>query len=224
MAITGSSAVRRRLGAEPWAALAAAGVVVYVALDVLLAFLRPDLSLIHNAESDYGVGSYSWVMDLNFLLRGALTLSLVLAISRRWRPSPRARAGLALLAAWGVGSALLAFFPDNPPGTAVTASGGVHLLLAALAFLCALAGTIMLSVDLDYLRPLAPLRGWLLGVAVLAVVPLLALGRAGFRPSSPGGLVERCFLALELLWILIAALHLARAPDPSGTPGTAAAA
>ena len=42
--------------AKPLARLALAGVAVYVAMDVLLAFLGPESSLLYNAESDYGRG------------------------------------------------------------------------------------------------------------------------------------------------------------------------
>ena len=59
--------------AKPLARLAVAGVAGYVAIDILLAFLRPGYSLIYNAESDYGRGPWSWVMDLNFVLRCALS-------------------------------------------------------------------------------------------------------------------------------------------------------
>ncbi|HEV2259422.1 MAG TPA: DUF998 domain-containing protein, partial [Streptosporangiaceae bacterium] len=60
-----------------------------MAIDVLLAFLRPGYSLIYNAESDYGRGSWYWVMDLNFLLRCALSLVLATALSRVLRPDGR---------------------------------------------------------------------------------------------------------------------------------------
>ncbi len=217
------SPIRARGVDLPWAGLAALGVVIYVLIDVALAFLRPDLSLIHNAESDYGNGPYSWLMDINFLLRGALTFCLAAAIAKRWRPSTRARWGLILLVGWGVFSALLAFFPDNPPGTPHTASGGIHLLFAFIAFFCALIGTIVLSIRVDYLPALEGARNWLLTLSVLAVLPILALGRSGFLASSPGGLFERIFLALELAWILFAAVRLALV-QRTAKPGEVSAA
>ena len=56
------------LAARDLAWFALAGVIVYVGIDVLLRFLQPHYSLVYNAESDYGRGPWSWVMDLNFLL------------------------------------------------------------------------------------------------------------------------------------------------------------
>ncbi len=209
--------------ARRWAGLAAAGVVTYVLVDVTLALLRPGLSLVHSPESDYGVGSFSWLMDLNFLLRGALTACLLVAIVRCWRPSPTARLGVVLLAVWAALSALLAIFPDDPLGTPATASGAIHLLLALVAFLGALVGTILLSLAVGRHPPLQRVRGWLLALSVLAAVPFLALLRAGFRVDTPGGLYERLFLALELAWILVAALSLVRERGPALAEGVSSA-
>jgi hypothetical membrane protein len=116
------------------ARFALAGVAVYVAIDVLLAFLRPGYSLIYNAESDYGRGPWFWVMDLNFLLRCALSLAIASALSQVLRPDGRTRGGLALLVTWAICSGLLAFFADDPEGTPQHGSGVVHLVLAFIAF------------------------------------------------------------------------------------------
>jgi hypothetical membrane protein len=218
--MSGQTADQSPSSARTWAGLAAAGVVLYVLVDIALALVRPGLSLVHNPESDYGVGPFSWLMDLNFLLRGALTACLLLAIVRSWRPTPLARLGVLLLAMWGGFSALLAAFPDDPLGTPATAGGSVHLLLALMAFLGALAGTLVLSLAAGQLPPLVGARGWLLALAAVAVIPLLALLRTGFRADGSGGLYERVFLALELAWILVAALNVVRERqlkvEPSG--------
>jgi uncharacterized protein DUF998 len=98
-----------RLRAEPLAWFTLAGVIVYVAIDVILRFLRPGYSLLYNAESDYGRGPWYWVMDVNFPLRCALSLALVGALSQVVRPDGRTRAGLVPLVVWSVCSGLLAF-------------------------------------------------------------------------------------------------------------------
>src|ERR1700734_4290521 len=87
-------------GARPLAWLVIAGIAVYVAIDVLLAFLRPGYSLIYNAESDYGRGPWYWVMDVNFLLRCALSLAIAAALYRVLRPQGGTRGGLYLLVTW----------------------------------------------------------------------------------------------------------------------------
>jgi hypothetical protein len=196
--------------AKPLARLTLAGVGAYVAIDVLLAFLRPQYSLLYNAESDYGRGPWYWVMDINFLLRCALSLAIAAALYRVVRLDGRTRAGLALLVTWAVCSGLLAFFADNPEGTPVTGSGVVHLVLAFIAFACITVGAILISASLisdPAWRPAAPA---LLAISVAAALAYLLLGTAHQHNHVPGGLYERIFLGLELLWIAVAAIVIAR--------------
>jgi len=199
--------------AKPLARLTLAGVALYVAIDVLLAFLRPTYSLLYNAESDYGRGPWYWVMDLNFLLRCVLSLAIAAALAQAARPSPRLRAGLALLVTWAVCSGLLAFFADDPEGTPQHGSGVVHLVLAFIAFTAITIGTILISASLmsdPAWRPAAPV---MLGISIAAALAYLVLGRAVGHPHLPGGLFERIFLGLELLWITVAAFTIATGVD-----------
>jgi hypothetical membrane protein len=191
---------------RPLARLALAGVAVYLAVDVLLAFLRPGYSLIYNAESDYGRGPWYWVMDLNFLLRCAVSLAIAAALYRAARPDGAIRGGLALLATWAICSGLLAFFADDPEGTPQHGSGIIHLILAFIAFTCITAGAILISASLmsdPAWRPAAPV---LLAISVAGAIAYLLLGAALKHHHAPGGLYERIFLGLELLWIAVAAI------------------
>jgi len=198
--------------AKPLARFVLAAVAVYVAVDVLLAFLRPGYSLIYNAESDYGRGPWYWVMDLNFLLRCALSLAIAAALYRVAHPDGRTRWGLALLVTWAICSGLLAFFADNPEGTPQTASGVVHLVLAFIAFTCITIGTILISASLMSDQTWRPAAAFLLAISVAGAVAYLLLGTAGKHHHAPGGLYERIFLGLELLWVVVAAIAIARRP------------
>ena len=199
--------------AKPLAQLTLAGVALYVAIDVLLAFLRPGYSLIYNAESDYGRGPWYWVMDLNFLLRCALSLAIADALYRVVRLDGRTRSGLALLVTWAICSGLLAFFADDPEGTPQHGSGIVHLILAFIAFTCITIGTILISASLmsdPAWRPAAPA---LLAISVAGALAYLLLSTA-HKHHAPGGLYERIFLGLELLWIAVAAVAIVRRGRP----------
>jgi len=205
-----------------WAALA--GVVVYVAIDVLLAFLRPHYSLLYNAESDYGNGPWFWVMDVNFLLRCALSLAAAGALARSAGPGTRIGGGITLLAIWAACSGLLAFFTDNLEGQHVYATGAAHLLLAFVAFVCVAVATIVTSVQLRNDPYWRPAWGLLLAVAIAGAVAFLLLGSATGHKHAPGGLYERIFLGVELLWIALAAARVAimNRPGrrgPAGAPG-----
>jgi hypothetical membrane protein len=191
-----------------------------VLIDILLAFLRPDVNLLHNAESDYGVGPYSWLMDINFLLRGGLSLAAAGAILKQTSSGGRLRLGIGFLVAWGVGSGILAFLPDNPSGTPVTASGVVHLSVAFLAFICAVIGTIVLSVKFRLVPQLRQVSPLLIVISIAAAVSLLLLGHTDFRAGTLAGLYERIFLGLELVWILVVGARIfesaSRPPHPAG--------
>jgi hypothetical membrane protein len=210
--------VRRRTSTLGW--LAVAGVIVYVAIDVLLRFLRPDYSLLYNAESDYGRGPWYWVMDLNFLLRGALSVAMVVALPRAVRLDDRGRVGLILIAIWAACSALLAFFADDVEGQPVTGSGIVHLVLAFIAFPCVAIGTILVSSNLMSGQSLRSAAAVLLTVSVAGGAALLLLATAFGHQHAPGGLYERIFLGLELLWIALAGGCLAAGRLPGDTPAS----
>jgi hypothetical protein len=52
----------------------------------------------------------------------------------------------------------------------------------------------------------------LLATSAAGFAAFLLLGSATRHPHAPGGLYERIFLGLELLWIAIAAWHIAAKP------------
>ena len=205
--------------ARTLAGLSLLGVLVYVALDVLLFVLRPDLPILHHAESDYGNGPWSWLMDVNFLLRCFLSLAAVGAL---WSLLPRSapnRLALGLLAAWAICSGVLAFFSDDESGATATRHGAIHLVAAGIAFLCCLVATFLLTGALARFSRSRPLAVTLDVVWLLALLGFLLLLFFGFPPRGLGGLYERIFLGAELLWLAVAmgwALRLRPAQPGAG--------
>ena len=171
---------------KPLVRLALAGVAVYVAIDVLLAFLRPGYSLLYNAESDYGRGPWSWVMDLNFLLRCALSLAIATALYRAVRLDGRTRVGLALLVTWAICSGLLAFFADDLEGQPQHGSGVVHLVLAFIAFTAIAIGAILISASLMSDPAWRPAAAVLLALSVAGAVAYLLRLRVRHRLHRHG--------------------------------------
>ncbi len=193
-----------------WAVLALVGVALYVVLDMVVQLLPPHYSPIRQAESDLGVGPYGWLMSVNFMVRGALTLAAATAIAGAFPAASRPRFGLALLWVFGVGSALLAFFPtdilDDPrlvPHPVATPHGEIHLLLALIAFIAAPFGALLISFRVERAGPLAAVRGAAVTLALLASVALLAMPTLG--RYHVGGLAERVFLACVLGWLALLA-------------------
>jgi hypothetical membrane protein len=178
-----------------------AAIAGYVAIDIVLAAVRRDYSLISNAESDYGRGRDAWLMDTNFGLRALLSLAAAWVLSRS---SAIARWPVWLIVVWAVSSGLLGLFPDNPPGYPKHPSGSVHLILAVIAFTAIVVATTAVSITLAKEGGWGRARPVLLGLCVVAIVAYLVLPKTLAHTHGIGGAVERTFLAAELLWLVVA--------------------
>ena len=108
-----------------FATAAIALVLLYMLIDVMLQFLPPHYSVLSDAESDFVVGPFGWVMNLNFLARALMSGCLAVA---------------------GLCTAALVFFPTdvNRPAeygmTPRTTVGIVHAVFATSGLLAALLG------------------------------------------------------------------------------------
>lgn len=200
-----------------WARAAISGAVLYVIVDAVLFLVRPDLSLLHNAESDYGNGAFSWLMDTNFELRFLFSAAAAISILQALRPGRSGMTGVVLLGVWAVASAVLGVFPDDLQGASPTPHGVVHFTAAGVAFIACLLGTGLLTDE--FRRHPRTRRGVpvLTLVWIAAAVGLGSLTVVGFKPRSLGGLFERVFIGAEILWIVVATAFLTR-PKRLETP------
>ena len=198
------------------ATVALVGAVLYVLVDIVLQLLPPHYSVISEAESNLAVGPYGWIMNLNFLARGVVTLCLVAALSSFGPRSRLRQTGLGLMLFAGVCSAALAFLPtDIPPADApglapTTALGAAHLIVAAAGFVTALLAFALLTA---WLRG-SDLPGAFPAAAVLtgvAAVGLVSLGLAAVVAPGLHGLAERVCLAGVLGWVIAVSLAVRRA-------------
>lgn len=173
-------------------------IIVYVIVDVVLQLLPPHYSVISDAESDLAVGPFGWVMGLNFVARGAMSVLLVAALWRGGEASIRRRVGLVLLVVAGLCSALLVFFPTdvNGPGqfgmTQHSGVGATHVVVATTGFLTVLAGMTLVRTTRSQ--------------TVMLVVALFGLGSlAAALLSAPQvvGLAERICLVGILGWAFL---------------------
>ena len=115
------------------------GIVFYVALNAVAQSLPPHYSPIRDAESDLAIGPYGYIMAIDFVDRGILSLAFVYAFIKTvdLTGGPRApfRSALILLTCWAVGAILLALFPTDVPATPVSWHGAIHVILAIMAFI-----------------------------------------------------------------------------------------
>jgi hypothetical protein len=197
---------------------------VYVVLDLVAQLLPPHYSPISQAESDLAVGPYGYVMTLNFLMRGILSLSFLVGLSAATGLGSRSRAGVAFLAAWGVGAFILAASPTDVSVTETTGHGKLHLLVAFIAFLAAVVGEVLLSRRFSEEPRLRPIAGpsQLISVFAAVSVVLLFVGTGvPYLLRHAFGLLERIFLGFVLAWILVVSLYLLGSVRSYGAPATA---
>ena len=202
---------------------AIAGIILYVILDAVAQSLPPNYSPISQAESDLAVGPYGYIMTLNFINRGVLSLcflfGIVLTVYSTDRANARLRRGAYAFAVWSVGALLLAAFPTDVPPTPVSWHGAIHLLVAVAAFLGGAFGAFYISLGMVRSSPIARAKGIALPLAalsiILCVLELLGPAAAPGFVSNYGGLVERTFLGSVLLWVgMVAAKLLMSVPPP----------
>ena len=193
------------------------GIFLYVVLDVTAQLLPPHYSPISQAESDLAVGKFGFVMAINFLNRGLLSLLFILAFLRTLDLAKVSRSqfrtGVYLLGAWAVGALLLAVFPTDVPATPVSWHGTIHLVVAIIAFIGGAFGTLAISQELGQSRAFEGLKRVAQPTSIIVVL-LWAVDFA-LPFISPdlnlhiGGLTERLFLGSVLLWLGVVSVYIA---------------
>ena len=188
------------------------GIVLYVILDVVAQLLPPHYSPISQAESDLAVGEFGFIMTINFLVRGVLSLLFIYAFLRTLASAKLARSqfrtGTYLLGAWAVGAILLAIFPTDVPATPVSWHEAIHILLAFIVFIGAAFGTLSISQKLPQNGAFQGLKRIALPLSIIVVVFLVLFFFVHLN-SQIGGLTERLFLGSVLLWIGVVSAYLA---------------
>jgi len=193
------------------------GIVLYVVLDVVVQLLPPHYSPISQAESDLAVGKFGFIMTINFLNRGVLSLLFIYAFFRTLDYVGVARAqfrtGTYLLGVWAVGALLLAVFPTDVPATPVSWHGAIHLVVAIIAFIGGAFGTLAISQKMPQNGKFQALKRIALPLSIIVVVIWVVEFGLPFTfthlNSRIGGLTERLFLGSVLLWIGVVSAYLA---------------
>jgi hypothetical protein len=195
-------------------------IILYVALDAIAQILPPHYSPISLAESLLAVGEYWYIMTVNFLNRGFLSLmfifAFVVALNVMSVSTKPFRLGIALLAIWAVGAILLAFFPATQ-----TWQGAFHLTIALVAFIGGGFGTLEISRKMNLV---AELRGVARIANILSMIVVASWAVEFLLPfvtphlnAEIGGLTERIFLGGVLLWVGIVSGYFATHLKSRGT-------
>lgn len=191
------------------------GLVLYVVLDAVAQVLPPHYSPISQAESALAVGKFGFIMTLNFLNRAVLSLLFIYAFLRTLDlvgvTRSQFRTGTYLFSVWAVGAVLLAAFPTDVPATSVSWHGGIHLVVAIIAFIGGAFGTVAISQKLGRNREFQNLNRLAMPLSIIVIVLwVIEFGLPFLFPhlnSRVGGLTERLFLGSVLLWIGIVSAY-----------------
>ena len=206
--LPGADARRKQPGSE-LALVTISGIVVYVVIDVIAQLLPPHYNAITQPESDLAIGPYGFLMTINFAIRGLLSLALLIGLTRTLSKEGRSEFGRVLLSIWTVGAFLLALFPTDLAGQKPTLHGLIHLLVAFIAFVSVAIGELLLSLRFAADERWQTVRNPTVTIAFVTLIALFLLFFGIFAGlNGIGGLLERVFLGLSLLWILVVALHL----------------
>lgn len=175
---------------------------LYVVLDVIAQLLPPHYNVLHQPESDLGVGSYSLFMDINFVIRGIGGAALAVLLSATVTTT-RPRVGVRLLVVWAASSAALSgvhidVSSGSLDSTHSTVAGTAHLTVAFIGFACAAAGA-LLTTSRTVRQPQV-LR--ILAVTTAATLVVLI---AAVAATDLFGLFERIFIDSVLIWTSVTA-------------------
>jgi hypothetical protein len=194
-----------------------AGAGLFVASVALMHAVQPELSPVDMAVSYYMTGRLGWALGAGLVLLGIASLSLALGLRHCLTPAG-AGAGLWLFAVWAIGVIVCGLFPPDPPGhwdEPPSLSGMIHgavALIALLAFSPAawllsrrLAGLLHKRLDVRILESLAILSALCLLAFFVCLWPVF-VNRAPYAL----GFVERVLLALNVAWLVTAAVSIPR--------------
>lgn len=176
------------------AAVSLAGTGLCLACLVFLHLAPTGYSPLRNAVSEYGVGRFGGWYRAQAACAALAAIALAVALG-----GPRRV--VTLLAVFAAARILIGWFPtDTFAGGERTARGGVHLLLAAVAFVAAAWAAIALKPA----QHGEPALGW--AMAACAVGTSLAVRHETLRPWV--GLIERGFYVALLAWLALVAARL----------------
>ena len=190
------------------------GVVLNVALLVAGPFLRPDISIFHGALSQYALGPWAWLQNAGFVVLGASSLAIAVALALTPIPSPWLLLGTSLLALSAAACIGLAAFPMGGPQP-TTILGDAHQTAGTLAVglqLGALLATALAFRASPTWRGLARLGLLLLAIALVGAVLTQAELLWPALPI-PFGVVMRMVVLPTLIWWTVIAVRLRATAD-----------
>ena len=191
-------------------ACAAAAAIAFgtAALLVVALHVAPSgVSILGDGVSGYALERHAAWYRAQVVLFGSGGLLLAAAIGLRASEA----GGLAALVAFALARVAIARFPTDARGAAVTRTGGLHILLALVAFVCLPVVALRLSPAVGQLVGEGqPYGGWLTALSwALTVAMVVMFGSSVGATRRFFGLFERSEYLTGFAWLLLAAAVLA---------------
>ena len=182
--------------------------ILFTLLVIIESLLRPDYSQIFNDISDLGLGPYSIVQNINFIVFGLLSIGFAMGLGDQL-PNRAGKAVKWLIIIFGLGIILAGvtlFF--SSPNVIYAKDVISHGLVSAIAFLTIIAAQFLTWQALrgsDHVV-WGRYKIYSLISGLLSILTLILLSYTQFSPYH--GATERLFIAVWMIWIEVTGLKL----------------
>ncbi|OOG43119.1 hypothetical protein B0E52_09180 [Rhodanobacter sp. C06] len=191
------------------AAIALAGMLVFLATGIAAQGLRPELDWTRVPNSYYLIGPWGGMVRTGYYAMALALILLGVGAYRTLSPATRSAAPLLLFVAGGIALAVTALAHTDTWNRPPTLHGYVHGVAAQAAFLCTATAMLLQSWRL---RGDAHWRGWFRPAFAWAAMCFVLLWVQAFWRALPRGLSQKLLILLILAWLLAAAWRLLRGP------------
>ena len=180
------------------------GYVFFGTANILLHFLRPDLTLLQTTISDFANGPYGWLMQLALVVLGVASLLLTICLSKILLPGKLKNTALTFFLIMNLSTITVGIFKVDAAGADTSLSGTIHLISAFLCFTAFLVGSIAFSFYIRHddawknVRPYLKYWAW----AGIPLFCLLAL------PVEYRGLSEKIYTADIVIFLAFLAVQI----------------
>ena len=188
------------------ALLALVGLAVKFLSIAALHFLRPDVNPVLEPISNYGVGSYGFLLTVADIGSALATFALVVGLYLGMAPSGWSYVGLFLLGLYGLSELLAGIFPIDVGGEATTV-GRIHNIVGNISFFCFPIAAILLSLRMGKDQRWQSFRRPALALSIVVLLSVI-LTITGFNLGIGFGVTQRIANLAFFVWMLTVALHL----------------
>jgi len=201
------------MGTNSTARIASAVAILATAYFIVAAiathFVSLQYNIIRDYISDYAVGPNGWIYGSAFLASCIGSIALASALWAALPPPSRSRTGIVLLAIVGITYAVDLVFPTDilaPGQPPQTTTGLIHLAGAMLGWVLFVVAAFLITHRLKRSDRFGQLHRPLLLLTWLTLVILVALVAVVGARLPVGGLVEKGFILVRNVWVLVLAL------------------